>query len=272
MNNLIPDLEGKAAEKAIESIDRHILEPTDNVVRPSSESIGKSIGKIVDGFFAQKRFFAEARNIACEKALERFKEMLEQKYRDIPFDKLIEPDIHVLLQTLEDSQYCVYDENLAKMFADLIVGTMNSDKKDNAHPAFFTIIRQMSSIDAKLIKTFKKQHVQRIIKERKIENSSFPKFNKIKTFKPLFDCDGISDSQILASLNNLVRLGLVEIDYPRSISEEIKKTIEENEQRERLIARGVSVSITKDNYTDMRLVSLTELGKEFLKICCQDES
>lgn len=253
------NIDGKAAEKAVEGIDKHIAEPLDNLVRPSSEVIGETTAEICKGFMSKKKLNSLIKSMAREKAALRFKEELDKKYKMIPYDLLVEPDLHVLMQAFEDADACLTEEELSDMFANLITGAIRADYKDIIHPSFSTIIKQMNSNDAKILKIFKQKNNQSI-------SDFYYYFNYLNKDNDL----KMEYTTIEVSINNLVRLGLISPNYNLDYSIFQRIQNEEYAHAERFPYSSYipheKIEPTVESY------SLSQFGQNFLCVCCPDVS
>ena len=149
------------------------------------------------------------------------------------------------------------------MFTNLLGAAMNADSID-AHPAFVDIIKQLSPDEGKMIKYLYQDNKQPMIKIRvKLDNGAgesdiLPYFSDI-----CYKANCQYPQKFPEYLDNLHRLGIVEVYYERFLVdekyyEELKHQpyfphIEENEK--------INIVEKKSMY------ELSEFGKEFCKVC-----
>lgn len=133
------------------SIDNAIQNLTDAPTR----SIGTTFSDIWDLVFGHISYLSEKQRIKYSAKLERYKIELESAINDIPADKKIEPSVQITAQALENSKYCVEEKELRQMFTTLISNSMNIDYLGDIHPSFAGILKQMSPLDAIILKDFK---------------------------------------------------------------------------------------------------------------------
>lgn len=150
-----------------------------------------------------------------------------------------------------------------EMFTNLLGAAMNADSID-AHPAFVDIIKQLSPDEGKMIKYLYQDNKQPMIKIRvKLDNGAgesdiLPYFSDI-----CYKANCQYPQKFPEYLDNLHRLGIVEVYYERFLVdekyyEELKHQpyfphIEENEK--------INIVEKKSMY------ELSEFGKEFCKVC-----
>lgn len=80
-------------------------------------------------------------------------ESVREKIQAIPEEKLVEPEPYVAIPAMQQLSYCVNNEELRDLYANLLVSSMNADKKWQVHPAFVDIIKQLTPDEAKIIKS-----------------------------------------------------------------------------------------------------------------------
>jgi hypothetical protein len=128
------------------------------------------------------------------------------RLKNVPNEKIVEPNPRIAVPAVQSLVYSMDDEYIKEMFATLIATDMNADTKRSAHPAFVEIIRQMTPQDAKLfLRLF---HDPQIRYETSLVGGG-------KIWHPdvdfSFELPGMDRFAIEYSLENLLRLGLVEL-------------------------------------------------------------
>lgn len=264
MNKLeIPD---NALTEAVKSADKHVGQTYDNLTQPVTKAVGNGIGDIVELVFSPFRFFKEGVNLFFGHFIKVFKKELDEKEKSIPADKKIEPDFHAVSMALDNSKFCITNDELRKMFVNLIGNTMNTDKKDIAHPAFSEIIKQMTTLDAKILEIFKNKSEQPIVEIRaKNDNGSY------KTLCDKFlitEINNFNFESSLISISNLERLGLLDITYKRELTNDdlysdYVKIMKDFKISPFKKERQYKVTLEKG------VVYLTQVGEAFIKACME---
>ncbi len=201
--------------KIPDSIDNSIKNLTDDLTK----KIGKTLGDIWFLVFGNISFAAEKRRMNYAQAVALYEQELSNSISEIPNDKRIEPSIQTTAQALENSKYCVENTELRHMFTSLICKSMNSDYSSFVHPSFAEIIKQMSVLDARIIRLFKDnsgKFVRLPICKYTFHIMASPSFIDIPDhiFLELADTDFRLCSQSLSSLS---RLGLLTISYDKKL-------------------------------------------------------
>lgn len=262
--------------KLPDAVDNAIGNAVNNVFDKPTKSIGDTISDI--WFIATSSITeaAEKRRIVIQHNLEEFKKEIDARVQAIPVEKQIEPDTRIVATAIQDALFAVSNKEIRELFAGLIAGASNSDYADMVHPSFSLIIKQMSPLDAELLKTFFFQNMQPICEYRLISTD----LNGHKHYKTLKsnvflvgECDGFEDTITKRSvaISSLVRLGMIEIQYGQTIADknndiDLYKNFHETH---------LYLKYAKTQYEDGDRLSvekgfakLTPLGNTLLHTCC----
>ena len=80
--------------------------------------------------------------------IEETKRLLEQKLEGISPDLIESPDPHIAVPALQYISYCMDNDELRDMYANLLANSMNKVVKNGVHPGFVEIIKQLSPDEA----------------------------------------------------------------------------------------------------------------------------
>ena len=250
-----------------------VPESVDNAVKNLTDAPSKEIGKtfsdvwyLVFGGLSQK---AAMRRMKYEHKLELYYQELQDSISKIPKEKKLEPDIQVTAQALENSKYCVESEELRNMFINLISKSMNSDFKNEIHPSFAEIIKQMRSTDAQIFKSLSSCRSFPLVYYIHRDHDG----NKYTVQFSTAYMPSIPDITIevaSSSISSLSRLGLIDIDSQVPLAspdlyEPYKKTN---------LYRGFSIGAqlaSPPKKVDILKYSghITPLGLNFLQVCVE---
>lgn len=240
-----------------------------DVLQPAAKETGKTISLIPRAINAaliplQKWI------IHKEYSLKEVEAILVQKLKNIEVEKIVTPQPYVVVPTLQAISYCMDCKELRDMFANLLSKSMNSDTKNNVHPSFSEIIKQLSPLDANILRLFSRPKPYPIAEYKLV----LPKYKgEAIVYTNIFLDYTLSDFNLVAaSLTNLEKLGLLKINYNSHIKEE--KTYDKFYNDALFINLQQSISIS-DNLTSKYekadigkgIVSSTPLGKNFIDIC-----
>lgn len=145
-----------------------------------------------------------------ESNIEETRKLLERKLENVPVENIITPPSYIGVPALQAISYCMDDESLCNMYAELLAHAMNTDTVNDVHPTYVEIIKQMSPYDALIFQNLVKELVKPCISLRyeKEDASGYP----------IIDCfafDDVDRFPIIptqVSLENLERLRLIEIN------------------------------------------------------------
>ena len=123
----------------------------DDLAHPTAKSLGNTVSLIprTIGVWLGKW---EKWVINGEESIRLTAEAVCEKAEKIPEEKLTEPEPYVAVPAIQQLSYCYDSEELREMYANLLVSSMNLDKKNSVHPAFIDIIKQLTPDEAKLLK------------------------------------------------------------------------------------------------------------------------
>ncbi len=240
-----------------------------NLSDKPSLSIGTTLADLWYLVFGGITQLSEKKKIKYAHNLDVFRKELEASIKQIPEEKVIEPSIQVTAQALENSKYCIEEDELRRMFTSLICNSMNSDYSQYVHPSFAEIIKQMSVLDAKIIRLFKDKSGKFIrlpVCKYVLYILGSPSYIDIPDhiFLELADTDFRLCSQSLSSLS---RLGMLTITYGKKL---------DTPNLYEKFTQHPAYEYAKENYPFANVkiiegtVEATPLGKSFIDICISD--
>lgn len=191
-----------------------------NLTDKPSLSIGTTFADLWDLVFGGISYLSEKRKIKYNHNLEEYRKKLESSLKQIPPEKVVEPSIQTTAQALENSKYCISQENLQEMFVALISNSMNSDYQKDIHPSFAEILKQMSPLDAQIIRVFVNSGANGFpICSYLLENEN-GYFTLLEHVFLQYPTSYLPECSI--SISSLVRLGLLEVSYDSPIRDNEK--------------------------------------------------
>lgn len=150
-----------------------------------------------------------------EYAIDETKKLLEKKLENVDPDKIVEPEAYVAVPAIQAISYSMNSEELRNLYANLLAKAMNSDTKDQVHPSFVEIIKQMSPTDAIIFKSIMKRKANPLIDLiiESPEKSSFIIATNVSEFNDLYT------DKACMSIDNLNKFGLISILSDRYYSD-----------------------------------------------------
>ena len=144
-----------------------------DAVQPAAQAGGHALGTLMNVF---NLLFAplERANMRSQAKTERLRRELEKGYEEIPEKQRVEPPLEVVGPALESMKY-VEDEKLQKMFIELLLASMDSERQGRSHRAFVKILEEINSLEAKMV--------------RAIAEEEFAIYARIKTTVIIYDIE-----------------------------------------------------------------------------------
>lgn len=242
-----------------------------DVIQPAAQEIGKALQTV-----AKTVHIALAPISALVWGYDQMKDFVSTKVADrlknVPPENIVTPKPNVAGPALEALRYTGHESSLSDLYANLLAASMDKATAQGAHPAFVEIIKQLTPDEAKLVALFVKDIPFPLINLR----WEFKENPEGKTggreilvhFSHLGQLAGCEFPEMAPTyIDNLCRLGLAEVPafltyttkgvYEPLESDpqvvKIKTSLEANEQLKPVIKR--------------KGMQITELGKQFAKIC-----
>lgn len=197
--------------------------------------------------------------------------LLAEKLKNIPPEKIITPEGYVGVPALQAIAYSMDSDELRELYANLLANAMNIDTKDKVHPSFVELIKQMSPNDAIVFKTVYEASVAPVIdlfihvdpKDDDAGGDSEHIFN-------ITWIRDISYEEVAISLDNLLRLGLIEIPFGLSYTHKDNYSIVKNNPeyiRQRQKLETMNQGTVK---TDEKIIRRTSLADSFFEVCVKE--
>lgn len=249
-----------------ESVDNAIKNLTDGPTRSMGQTLS-DIWYLVFGGISQK---AAKRRMKYEHDLELYQQELADSISKIPKEKKSEPDIQVTAQALENSKYCLDSSELRELFVNLISKSMDSDFENDIHPSFAEIIKQMSPLDARILKSLQPSRsfplVDYIVEDKHVKDYEIKLSNVY-----ISDFSEISIEQASNSISSLNRLGIIEIDTHSILSQKTTYApYKETSYYQKLLMDTRRRFAFKQANIREYLGRFTPLGKNFFQVCVKD--
>lgn len=202
--------ENQAIEIITEVAKQQAKDIYDDGLKGATQEGGQALQTIVGLFNNVILYPFKKANITYKYKLEEFENDLKSKIKETPKENLIEAPISIVGPTIESLKYTVDTPEIREMYLNLLGTSMNIETVIYAHPSYVEIIKQMSPLDATLLK--KMVEIGKNIKCSWIticfETSYFTK-GMPKIFSNELLIDDYDPFLISASIENLCRLGLI---------------------------------------------------------------
>lgn len=205
-----------------------------------------------------------------KEAIDELQKMLKEELEKVSPQNIIPPTPRIAVPTLQGAS--ISDEELIRrLYAKLLAGTMNTEKREYVHPAFVRMIDEMNEMDAKVLKAI--ANINDSIPAARI---TFTFENRYLThvvphfYSMYFDGLG-NEYDISRSIENLSRLNLINLFGGEVIGFDYKKfetTPYIKDRFDYAVSNnpGRQLKIEVSNY----VIQQNDLGRQFAKVCILD--
>lgn len=175
------------------------------VLQPTGEVLGflpRSLRCLLQGW--------EKWIINGEESIRLTSETIKKKIEAIPEERLTEPEPYVVVPAIQQLGYSHSSEELRELYANLIVSSMDIDKKEFVHPAFVDILKKLTPDEARIIEYLKNQNYIHYIDIRGYspDKGAVVIQDHLTTLHQTIHLDFPNNE--LAYLQNLVAIGLLQ--------------------------------------------------------------
>lgn len=203
------------------------------------------------------------------------KKLLEQKLQNTPPEQIVSPEPYVAVPALQAISYSMDNEEIRNMYANLLASSMSEKVKNDVHPAFVEIIKQLSPDEARILKyLYNGLGTEPMIHLRLVDNNTHGGVAVIRNFTQLFrkveKLEQNDYNKVAILVDNLSRQKLIEIHEGSFLTD--SKRYEPLEQ-DSVVQSLKNQRIEENKVWDIKktYLSLTHLGESFCKICISDK-
>lgn len=242
-------------ERVIDKTVETVVEKTyDDLVHPTLEIIGSRLAQAFKNLpFMQYN-------------MEETEKQIESKMRYVQPCKIVSPEPYVAVPAIQGISYCMDNQNLRNMYANLLASAMNIDIKDSVHPAYVEIIKQLVSDEALLLKYINdnqqipfvmvtQEHLREQLKTVHEYRNSVLEERVIQ-----------NNDKIAEYMENLERLNLIHLESDLSTKKVSEPLLQEIVKEYTPAYPGDRNVIFKD-----RCALITHFGASFCKVCIPRE-
>lgn len=254
-----------------------------DAIQPAAKEIGKALQTATKSIHV---LLAPVEIVVWgyERIKEKLSEELSPKIQQIPEERLISPSPNIAVPIVESLRYLGYDDNLRKLYVNLLASAMDLETAYRAHPSFVEIIKQLTSDEAKILQLLSQNISIPLISVQLYTNfkgiSKITKFLSKDAYSYNTGISRFSNIGELASceypdlssnyLDNLARLGIIEIQREVSFTDSKKYVELENHIT---ILNFISQNNLPNQRAEIKQYSaeLTNFGKQFIAACITDD-
>lgn len=256
-------LEDKIAEAMID-VGKNVA---DDIVRPTSKSIGENLGLLVDGVMGWLGYWGQKQEIKRAVYLEDYKRRISEKISDIAEEKLQEPEIRVVGPAIEASKFYIEEEKFREMFAEMVASACRTDTAGKVHPAFPEMIKQLSLLDVQILELFMQSGTFPCVEfYAKIEGSRIRPFPYLLIDFKDCSCSFSYEEELSFAecVDNMIRLGLLQKN-----SNVLELNFDYNKFNNHWLYEAIKKTLPENSQIHMRQFRIepTNLGRTFIECC-----
>ena len=268
MDDLLKDVAKEVCKETVKDI-------SNDIAKPAIKTLGL-IPRAIKAALMPLEVWIEKREHNTEKV----RILLEKKLENVNADDIETPEMHIAIPALQYISYCMDNEELRNMYANLLASSMDKIVKNEVHPAFVETIKQLSPDEAKVLRYLfyhNEGFFPTISLNLLLKDEPGAYLSIIKIFSHIGELSGCEKPRnICAYFDNLIRLGLISIDNLHCLVEGDRyRALEEHKfVREKMDSiKQTEDFINKYDKFDFAKSagSLTDFGKAFCKICVADK-
>lgn len=235
------------------------------IVKPTGELVGLVPRAIKAALAPVEKWILQR-----EYNVEETKKLLEEKLKNVPPELIQPPEAHIAVPAFQYISYCMDNEELRNMYANLLANSMNEVVKNGVHPGFVEIIKQLCPDEAKILR-YLSTHTTIPTITLRYENEKGEGLDVIKNFSNVGELAQCEDAfEVNKYFDNLIRLGLLEAS--QALSHLIDTTLYEPLKNHRYIRPRIDkAALQKTEYRNAKFqegyMRLTDYGRSFCSIC-----
>jgi len=221
--------------------------------KPTVKAVGDAVGSVVKVLLSPFKMLADAGLVRIERLAERLAGKVPPERLQLPPGPIAGPAVlhYMMLGEGDDAA------ELREMFETLLLASMDSETAATAHPAFVSMLSQMTREEAWILKS--------IDRDRYYASDVFRLDERGANAGPLgthtlLGVDVVEDPRVrMRCISNLDRLGILRISMGSSGA---------YDQADALSAYIDKLYAPVNTYGHAGLIEVTPLGLQFLKTCC----
>lgn len=229
---------------------------------PLAKSIGKTLSHGWEGMTMGIETWYGRKEIDKDLNLKLYQDALNYQLSIIDEDNLQEPSMNILGPSLEASKYYFEEKQYREMFAKLIASSCDKSKNPYIHPAFVEFIKQMTSLEGKIISSIDIDDPL-ALNVIQVSDNSRKYYATCPVIPNLYNASLI---ELNAALVNLERLGLLKIPTGIFVTMDGDDKLMNSCKVSKIKEQVNSMLPFNCEYLLIHL-DLTMLGKNFIKVC-----
>lgn len=243
-----------------------------DLIHPAAQSTGELVALVPRAVKVALQPF-EKWILQGEYNLAETQKLLDEKLKNVDPKNICSPEAHIAVPALQYISYCMDNEELRDMYANLLANSMNKVVKNGVHPAFVEIIRQLCPDEAKILRIIASERDIPTISLR-AENIKGLGMDIAKDFSYITkraNCENLRGYN--QYFDNLIRLGLLQHAEPYQVlalEDEYKKL----EGDSSLLKMKAMIPHLYKDYPIPKIqrsyLRITSFGIAFCRVCLEE--
>ena len=263
-SNMLTEMAKQTAKESYADVAKPVLKPT-------GETIGLIPRAIKAALLPIEKWILNR-----EYNLEETKKLLEYKLQKVSPGLIESPEPYIAVPAIQYISYCMDSEELRNMYANLLANSMNKIVKDNVHPGFVEIIKQLCPDEAKILKRICViAHSIPTINIRYINDrdEGYTVLHYFSNIGEEANCE--EPFEIAKYFENMQKLGL--LTESKGFSSLVDKLQYEPLKNHTYIEKfnDIPIEYVQEGYNQIKIeegyFNLTDYGKMFCEICINEE-
>lgn len=244
-----------------------------DAVQPAAKELGKGL-EIVAKAVNTALVPVEALIWGVDQIKDFVRTRVAEKLQKVPSEDIQPPEPHVAVPAIEALRYTGARSDLSELYANLLASSMDRATASQAHPAFVDMIKNMCPDEARLMRYLARPSAVPIVDLRSVSKADRSYRIVVKYANTAGFHAGCQNVDLTASyLDNLERLGLIEIDPSAHIAEpDAYKELEEHPEVKAVLAEIEQRDPERRGEIHKMGLRVTTLGRQFIKACVIDRT
>lgn len=237
----------------------------DDIVHPTASEVGKLMGRV------PRAINAAFSSLDCwilkkENNIEKTKLLLEENLKNVDPERIVPPEPYVAIPAIQAISYSMDSDELRKMYANLLSKSIYYNTKNDVHPAFVEIIKNLSPLDCKVFEYIMKKDTSEIgYYEMRIGIPGSTSYHV--AFPYITEIVFSSYDKIASSIDNLARNNLLLPEDFHYTDDDIYVPIRNTSLYQSLVKSFENTPNNQELRPYKKAIKSTSLGKAFYNIC-----
>lgn len=197
--------------------------------------------------------------------------LLEEKLKNVKPENITPPEAYIAVPALQYISYCMDNDELRNIYANLLANSMNKVVKNGVHPAFVEIIRQLCPDEAKILKVVASEHSIPTITVRAVDKTGVG-IDIAKDFSNVMEKAHCEKFEAYGQyFDNLIRLGLLEHGEQNQVLQPNDRYLVLESHSIILKTKELILHNKKNGYCIPEIrksyLTITSFGSAFCKVC-----